>query len=258
MKNEFIITLNVLALVSGVASDLRAAPPAAEIMRKLEYNMEITRDIRARVEMTQQKADQGTRKIEMIYYRRDSDDSFLIVMSAPESEKGNGYLRVGDNFWMYRSNTRTFQHVNRDESIGGSDAHGSDFEKRKLTELYEPVKGSDGTESVTEEMLGKIPVYRFGVTARVNDVDYPRKTYWVRRDNCLPLKEQSYSLSGTLMQTAYMRKYTVIEGRYVAIEMLFIDEFEKGNRTLVEISGISVNRLENYLFTKPYLENLSK
>jgi hypothetical protein len=60
------------------------------------------------------------------------------------------------------------------------------------------------------------------------------------------------------MQTAYMRKYTVIEGRYVAIEMLFIDEFEKGNRTLVEISGISVNRLENYLFTKPYLENLSK
>jgi hypothetical protein len=34
------------------------------------------------------------------------------------------------------------------------------------------------------------------------------------------------------MQTAYMRKYTVIEGRYVAIEMLFIDEFEKGNRTL--------------------------
>ncbi len=175
MNNKILITLKVMLFVSAIASDLQAAPPAAEIMKKLEYNMEITRDIRARVEMTQQKADQGTRKIEMIYYRRDSDDSFLIVMSAPESEKGNGYLRVGDNFWMYRSNTRTFQHVNRDESIGGSDAHGSDFEKRKLTELYEPVKGSDGKESVTEEMLGKIPVYRFEVTARVNEWTIPAR-----------------------------------------------------------------------------------
>ncbi len=43
----------------------------------------------------------------------------LIVMSAPEAEKGNGYLRMGDNLWMYRRNTRTFQHINRDESIGG-------------------------------------------------------------------------------------------------------------------------------------------
>ncbi len=234
------------------ALPLTAAPEANYIMKQIESIQEMTSDVRARVDITQTKTDQGTKKIELLYYRRDADDSFLIVMLAPESDKGNGYLRVGDNFWMYRRNTRTFQHVNRDESIGGTDAKADDFEMRKLTELYAPASG------VTEEMLGKIPVYRIEIKAKVNDVDYPRKIYWVRRDNFLPLKEQSFTQSGTLMESAYYMNYTMIDGRYIPIKQLYIDEFEKGNRSLVELSGISTARLDNALFTKAYLENLSK
>ncbi len=254
---KIILTLLVI-FITATAKDISAEPPVIDLMRKVEKIHEMTSDVRAKVEMTQQKVDQGVKKIEMIYYRRDSDDSYLIVMVAPESDKGNGYLRVGENFWMYRRNTRTFQHINRDENIGGSNAKGEDFERRKLTELYEPAKDKDGKDIIKEEMLGQIPVYKFNIIAKVNDVDYPKKTYWIRKDNFLPLKEQSYSSSGTLMASSYFRKYTIIDGRYVWIEALFIDEFEKGNKTLVEISGISTQKLENYLFTKPYLENLSK
>ncbi len=247
-----------LLIVIAAAIPTFAEPQVQGLMKKVEEIHEITTDVRAKVVMTQQKVDQGIKKIDMIYYRRDADDSFLIVMVAPENEKGNGYLRVGDNFWMYRTNTRTFQHVNRDESIGGSNAKGQDFEERKLTELYEPSRDKDGKDIISTEKLGSIPVYRFEITAKVNDVDYPKKIMWIRTDNFLPLKEESYSLSGTLMQTSYYRKYTIIENRYVAIEMLFIDEFEKGNKTLVQISGISTKKLDDYIFTKPYLENLSK
>ena len=237
---------------------LYALPAIGELLEKIEFNMEMTTDVRARVVLTQQKSSQGIKIIEMLYYRRDSDDSFMIVMSAPENEKGNGYLRVDDNFWMYRRNTRTFQHINRDENIGGTDARGDDFEKRKLTELYAGSKDASGNDVIREAMLGKIPVYQFEVTAKVNDVDYPKKTYWIRRDNFLPLKEQAFSLSGTLMQTAYYRKYTVVNERFVAIEHLYIDEFEKGNKTLVEISGIVTDKIDDAVFTKAYLENLSK
>ncbi len=254
MFKKFIIAL---AVITSFTSSF-AESPVGTLLSKVEKIQEMTSDIRAKVVLTQQKTGQGTKNIEMIYYRRDSDDSFLIVMAAPESDKGNGYLRVGDNFWMYRRNTRTFQHVNRDESIGGSNAHAEDFEKRKLTELYAPSIDGSGKEILAEEVLGKIPVYRFEVKAKVNDVDYPKKIYWIRKDNNLPLKEQSFSLSGTLMETAYYLNYTIVDGRYVAVKMMFIDEFEKGNKTLVEISGISTERLDNSLFTKPYLENLSK
>ncbi len=244
----------MLALPFSAYADSRIVP----ILQSIDYNYKIKTNAKAIVMLTQQKPDQGTKVIEMKYYRRDSDDSFLIIMTAPENEKGNGYLRVGDNFWMYRINTRTFQHINRDESIGGTDAHSDDFETRKLTELYAPALDPQKNEKISEDMLGQVPVYKFEVNARVNDVDYPKKIMWTRRDNNLLLKQESYSLSGTLMQTAYFLKFTVIDGRYVPVKQIFIDEFEKGNKTVVDISDISTNRLEDSIFTKAYLENLSK
>lgn len=228
------------------------------LLGEIEKKIEIKTDAQATVNLTQQKTGQGTKTIEMVWYRRDSDDAFMIVMTAPESEKGNGYLRMGENFWMYRKNTRTFQHINRDENIGGSDAQADDFEKRKLTELYAPVIEKDGKEILSEEMLGNIPVYRFEVKAKVNDVDYPKKIYWIRKDNSLVLKEQSFALSGALMQTAYYLKYSIVDDSYVPVKMMYVDEFEKGNKTIVEISGISTKALDDKLFTKAYLENLSK
>ncbi len=247
-------TLILLLAVAGFA----APPSVSKLLKEIDYRYHMTTDVKAKVNLTQQKAGQGAKKLEMIYYRRDSDKAFLIIMTAPPAEQGNGYLRKGDNFWMYRKNTRTFQHINRDESIGGSDARGDDFEERKLMELYKPALDSQENEIIAEDTLGKIPVWRFEVTAKVNDVDYPKKVYWIRKDNYLLLKEASYSLSETLMQTAYYLKYTDIKGRYIPVKQLFVDEFEKGNKTVVEISGISIDDLDDQIFTKAYLENLSK
>ncbi len=246
------------AITLALAISTWALPSASSILKKMEDNYKMTTDASARVQMTQQKTGQGTKVFDMLWNRRDKDNAFLIVMTGPESEKGNGYLRMGDHFWMYRRNTRTFQHVSRDESIGGTDARGDDFESRKITELYAPTLDTTIKDTVVEEMLGKIEVYRFAVKAIVNDVDYPKKVYWVRRDNFLPMKETSYSSSGTLMQSAYFLKYTEIDGKYIPIKQVFRDEFEKGNQTMVEISNISTKKLDDAIFTKAYLENLSK
>ena len=169
------ITL-ALMILPVVMTGAMAAPKVGTILKAIEDMQDMVSDVRAVVNLTQTKNGQ-TKKTEMLYYRRDSDDAFLIVMVAPESDKGNGYLRVGDNFWMYRRNTRTFQHINRDESIGGSDAKADDFEKRKLTELYAPAKDASGVEIISEEKLGAIDVYKIEVKAKVNDVDYPKKVY---------------------------------------------------------------------------------
>jgi hypothetical protein len=247
----------LLVLVLPLAGAAETGP-VTRLLHEIDEIYALKTDASAVVVVTQQKVAQGTKVISMQYFRRDADNSFLIVMTAPENEKGNGYLRVGDNFWMYRRNTRTFQHINRDESIGGSDAHGDDFEDRKMVELYEPARDDSGQELIAEDRLGQVAVYKFEVRAKVEDVDYPKKIYWVRQDNSLILKEEAYALSGTLMQTAYYLKYTTVDGRYVAVKMLFLDEFEKGNKSVVEISNIDTARLSDAIFTKPYLENLSK
>ena len=244
--------LKFITILSMLVSSAFCLPNGNEILLKVQDNMEMKSDIKANVKLTQQKTEQGIKNIELIYYRRDKDDNFLIIMNAPEVEKGNGYLRTGDNFWMYRRNTRTFQHINRDESIAGTNAKGDDFEKKKLTELYVVQK------DVTEEKLGSVDVYKIEAVAKVNDVDYPKKIMWVQKDKNLTLKEQSFSSTGTLMETAYFLQYTTVNGRYIPIKHIYIDEFEKGNKTIVEISAISTDKLDDKIFTKAYLENLSK
>ena len=235
-------------------------PSAMEVMKSMEEQQQLETDITTKIKITSREEDEGVTVHEAIFYRRDSDDAFLIVFTAPETEKGNGYLRVGDNIWLYRRNTRTFQHINRDESIGGTDARAGDFEMRKFSELYEPATDEEGEEIISEETLGSagIPVYRLEITAKVNDVTYPRQIVWVTRDKYLPLKSEQYSLSGTLMQTVYYRKYTEIGGKYFPVQQLSIDEFEEGNRTIVEFSGISLSPIKDSVFTKAYLENLSR
>ncbi|MGE5583261.1 MAG: outer membrane lipoprotein-sorting protein [Bacillota bacterium] len=252
------ITAFLIAGLLIASSQVLAAPKVNEILKQIDYLTELKTDGTAKVSITQQKTGEGTKLYQCIYYRRDSDKSFLIVMTAPEVEKGNGYLRQDDNFWMYRQNTRTFQHINRDENISGTDAKGQDFEDKKLTEMYKPAVDKTGKEVITETKLGNIPVYQFNLEAKIDDVSYPKVTLWVRQDNYLPLKAQSYSLSGTLMQTAYYLTYTEIEGKFLAVKMMFIDEFEKGNKSLVEINNISLKKIDDYVFTKAYLENLSK
>ncbi len=258
LMRKFIFVL--LAMLLFLSGNLAAAslPEVETILKTMDNNLQLNSDGTAKVEITQQKVGEGVKVYKSIYYLRDEDDSFLIIMTEPEVEKGNGYLRVGDNFWLYKRNTRTFQHINRDESIAGSDASGEDFENRNYIDTYRAAIDDDGKEIISESQLGDIPVYRFELEAKIDDVSYPKEIYWVRQDNFIPLKSESYSLSGTLMQTSYFLKYTVIDGKYFNVKSMYIDEFEKGNKTLVNINNISVHEIEDYVFTKAYLESLSK
>jgi hypothetical protein len=183
-----------------------------------------------------------------------------MVMTAPDAEKGNGYLRVGDNMWMYRRNSRTFQKMSRYQSIAGTELNATDFEKRKYTELYAPLLDVDGKERLSEETLGQaqIPVYRFEVKAIARDLEYPKVIYYVDKKTFLLMKSESYSQSGVHMLSAYFPKYTEIDGKYIPARILAVDEFEKGNKTMTELSGVSLKDIDNNVFTKAYLENLSK
>jgi len=255
------INLVIFFIISLLFTNtLWALPTINQILAEIDRQQEMVTDITAKIKITQKKPAQGIKVMEMIYYRRDKDDAFLIVMIAPDSEKGNGYLRIGDNMWLYRRNTRTFQHIGRDERIGGSDMSTGDAESREFSETYKPALDSNGREIIAEETLGsaKIPVYRIEVIATVDDVKYPKQIIWVALESYLILKVESYSLSGTLMETAYYAKYTIIEGRYIPLLMKFIDRFEEGNMSVVELSGISLKKIDDSIFDKTYLENLSR
>ena len=257
-------TLKLLAAIAGpllmLSPGLWAMPTVQQIIDFIDTNYELRSDFAAQARITTKDPEQGTKVIESVLYRRDRDDAFLIVIAEPETDRGNGYLRVGDNMWMYRRSTRTFTHIGRDEKIGGSNTSAGDIETRKFKELYKPALDASGGEQISEETIGaaKIPVYRLEVTAKVNDVKYPKLVMWVTRDKYLELKRESYSLSGTLMETDLFTSYKEIDGRYVPLLQKYVDEVEKGRTSLLEITGVSFDKVDNYKFDKSYLESLSK
>ena len=73
-------------------STLWALPTGSQILAAIDKQQEMSTDITAKVKITQQKVDQGVRILKCVFYRRDRDDAFLVVMTAPDNEKGNGYL----------------------------------------------------------------------------------------------------------------------------------------------------------------------
>ncbi len=253
MKRIF-VSLSFLLMLSN----LFALPTVMNIMKHLDRMGNIHKDFSARVKLVVRKVRQGDSITRMDYYRRDKDEAFLILLREPATEAGNGYLRVGGNMWMYRKNTRTFQHIGRDENIAGTDAKSGDFEKRKLSELYAPLTNAEGQIVLEKTVIAKIPVYHFELLAKVNDVTYPKLEYWVMQDDFWPLILNSYSLSGTLMRTDYYLKYTIVDGQPLCVKSKYIDQFEKGNQTLMEIEAIHLGKLDDSIFTKAWLENQSK
>ena len=117
MKNCKYMLLFLL-IVLALPQTCLAEGLVTEILKQIEQRQELGCDLTAKITLTEQRVRQGTRQLEYIYYRRDSDDAYLLVGISPERERGNGYIRVEDNLWMYRRNTRTFQHLSRADRIG--------------------------------------------------------------------------------------------------------------------------------------------
>lgn len=242
----------LIILLSLLICQLSFGITENEILNKIDDLLSLDKDATAKVKLTIQEVDQGTRIQEMLYYRQDDTDSFLIVILSPSDEKGNGYLKNKDNMWLYKKNTRTFQFINSSETIGNSNATADDFEEKKLAEEYDVI----GT--FEEVKLGSRDVYKFEARGKNKNVKDPKRIFWIDKKSLLPLQLQNFSLSGTLMETIQYGAYKKIENSFISTKILVIDEFEKGNNTLVEISNFSTNKIDSKIFTKAYLENLSK
>jgi hypothetical protein len=84
LKTILAVLVTLLPAGRVCAAESRVAP----ILKAIDANYKMKNDVRADVTLTQQRVEQGTKIIDMAYFRRDSDDAFLIVMNAPENEKG--------------------------------------------------------------------------------------------------------------------------------------------------------------------------
>jgi outer membrane lipoprotein-sorting protein len=245
------IAVVLFALLGGsavwaVSPDFKAILGRIDAMSNFDNT-----DFSATYTVVSEKPGEETSVFKVRMFRRDREDKFLMLFLEPETQKGQGYLQLEDNLWFYDPESRKFSHSSFKENLQDSETKNSDFRRSSLLEDYT-------VESYTEGALGRYPVFVVDLKATNDEVPYPRTRLWIRTDNDLVLKVESYSLSDRLMRTAYYPNYVEVEGRYIPSRMLFVDELKAGEKSQVTIKDASVSGLPDSVFTKAYLERVNR
>jgi hypothetical protein len=215
-------------------------------------------DFSAEYKIEKFKPGEGTSVTNMVIFRRDKDEKYLILILDPPSDKGKGYLKIGPNMWLYDPEARRFDFTSSKERFQNSNARNSDFTRSTYASDYD-------LASATTEQLGKFRCSVLDLKANNDDVSFPRSKIWVSDDN-LVRKIEDYSLSGQLMRTRAIPSYQKIGERYVPIMLLIIDDLRgktidgkfQNETTKITITKPSLTKLPDSIYTQSYLEKVSK
>jgi hypothetical protein len=201
-------------------------------------------------------------KSDLVYqasiYRRDDEDKLVILFLKPQSEAGKGYLRSDKNLFLFDPTVGKWERRTERERIGGTGSNRQDFDQSRLHEEYEPT-------FIADESLGKKSVTHLKLDVKpAVDVAYPIVHLWIDKTTGNTLKRQDLALSGKVMRTTY---YPEWEQRfspskkapvYFAKQVFIKDEIEVGKTTSVVIQDVDLNRLDDSIFTKAWLEGKSR
>jgi outer membrane lipoprotein-sorting protein len=252
--------LTAVFLLAIVSSTAAFADPNFKTMLKTVDSLVsfLDTDFSAAYKIEQFKPGEGTSVTNAVIFRRDKDEKYLILILDPPSEKGKGYLKIGQSMWLYDPQSRRFDFTSSKERFQNSNARNSDFTRSTYSLDYDIV-------STKQEQLGKFACWVLDLKANNDDVSFPRCKIWVSEDN-LVRKTEDYSLSGQLMRTRAIPSYQKIEERYVPVMLLIVDNLRgktiggkfQNETTRISITQPSLSKLQDSIYTQAYLEKVSK
>lgn len=252
------LALLLIVSASSLAS-AQATESYAETLKKVDALVTFG-DTDLSAEYTIDKRDPGGAVTTTVatMFRRDRTDQFLILILQPQEDKGKGYLKQGDNLWLYDPVGKSFTFTSAKERFQNSSARNSDFNRSDFSGDYKPIKA-------WKERLGKFDCTVLELEATNDSVSFPRVKIWISEDY-LVRKMEDYSLSGQLMRTTAIPNYQKLGVRWLPASMVIVDhlKFRKigstidYERTTITIRKPSLSPLPDSVYTKEYLERVNR
>lgn len=223
-----------------------------EILKKIdERNNFNTFDFTGLFTIITESSNQEKELIKLKLYRRDRNKQFLIIFQYPEINRGQGYLKDGNNYWLYDRVSRKFTHTSIRNTINDTNVKGIDFCNVNLFDNYEII-------STRESKIGNIEVWVIFLKSKNNNVEYNAINLYISKDYSLIIKQEDLSVSGKIMRTIWIPKYINIGNEKIfPHQMLIIDELNNGKKNQITLEEISIDSLPDSLFTKTYLETIN-
>ena len=107
---------------------------------------------------------------------------------------------------------------------------------------------------VDEEILNESDCWILELKAKVSDVAYQTKKVWVDKVRFLPLKEERFGKSGTLLKTSKMTEVSKIGDRWYPKKMIVKDALKIGKGTEIIFDKIQFDvKIPKVKFSKASL-----
>ena len=242
-------TILIILLLTPIAFLSAQNPTGEEIMKKIDENLSSENRLFESKMVIHGKRNERT--VESKTWTTGDTKSFTEYV-FPVREQGTKMLKLDDQLWIYSPSTdRTIQiagHMLR-QSVMGSDMSYEDLmEDNKLSDHYNAeIEGS--------ETVGDRDCWVVKLTAFNPNVTYHGKKLWVDKDRFIPLKEELFAKSGTLLKRTELSQVEYINGRWFPKKIVFKDMLKDGEGTEFIIDKIEFNiDIPEYVFSKASLK----
>ena len=230
-----------------------------ELLKKIDSLVSyMDTDFSAEYTIVQDRPGQGLSTTVAGVFRRDSQETYVLVIMQPLVSRGQGYLKQGNTLWVYDPQSRRYNTTSSADRFQNTNARNSDFTRSTLAQDYRVVSGEDA-------VLGRFKCRLLTLEAVTAQVTYPKMKAWVSDDGLLR-KTEDYSLSGQLLRTSAIPDYYLIGSRYVPRQILFVDALRGAmingkfvnEKTQISINKPSFSAVANSVFSKTFLETVNQ
>jgi outer membrane lipoprotein-sorting protein len=167
------------------------------------------------------------------------DKSSMTLITAPAKEKGQTFLKSGNNMWSWNPSIQRL--IKMPPSMLSQGWMGSDFSNDDV------LKESSLVKDFTHKLMGKEIInttscYKIELRPLANaNVVWGKIMIWISEKEFLELKVEYYDSDNILVKTHLASKIQSFDGRQLPSVLEIIPADEPGNKTIVTIKSMKFN-----------------
>jgi outer membrane lipoprotein-sorting protein len=226
-----------LLIIAFCSSSFAQEPSAKEVIEKADNKFYGEKSAVSEMKMTIVRPT-WERTVEFKSWNEGTDKS-LTLITAPASEKGQTFLKRGNEMWSW--NPSISRLVKLPPSMMSQGWMGSDYTNDDILQESSLVK--DYThEIVGEETIEGRLCYKIKMVALEDAaVIWGHQVRWIDKEDFLFLKAELYDADGYLVRTETGSRIREMDGRIIPTRLELVPEEEEGNKTILLIEDIAFN-----------------
>jgi outer membrane lipoprotein-sorting protein len=210
------------------------AVTAEEVIEAVDANM--VYDTMTAVAKMEIITPEGEKRTKLMTIIAAGDDNALIEVTYPQKERGTRQLRLEDELWLY------IPSEDKELKLTGNMLQrsmlGSDFSYEDMMSRNELLEDYDAELEENETYRGR-DCYVIFLEAKRPDVTYRSRRVWIDTELLVPLKQQLFAASGTLLKESTFGGIAQYGDRWFPTVTVMRDLVRGEGRTTVTTSDIT-------------------